>query len=298
MQNYQQPQWNNYAVSPPQQSFGDPNSQGQYPQQPVYYPPNYNDPGMFISPPAYPPAELAPGFISNVFDVLEKSSQNPVFVSSPDPNPTRDVMMPNQYYDYNATNTNYGLHSANNLNPNVSPVTNQNPTVWASSPSSESQLQTSPPPPLTANSITDVAIDVPLGTPVYIISKHTGYVLEVKSGNLSSGTPIVMAEKKVGEDSQMFVYTQEGFLEVKNNSNFVLALEHNGSSKGSRLVIHSKHTYANENQKWTFDNGRIRSRSNNLVLDVKAGSVSKGVQVILWPKKYEDFENQVFTWSS
>ena len=143
----------------------------------------------------------------------------------------------------------------------------------------------------------------------YIRSRLTEYVMEVKGGNTSQATPVVMHPQRPG-----LVPYQLWFLEPCEDNYFYVVSKHTRlvmgikgattSSKGSITVLRRKNPEAGEDcshQKWRMDElglldssryGFIESKLNRMVLDVKGAKCDRNTPVISYPRKREGTENQ------
>jgi len=125
-------------------------------------------------------------------------------------------------------------------------------------------------------------------------------VLDVKGGVLQPGAPVIVWERKHGDNAnQLWRFTPDGFIE-NVASGLVLDIE-GGGRAGAKLIVYQKKHGNAENQRWRYDQSSetFVSIHYGLVLDVEGASRTPGAQIVAYnAKPHHDNSNQRFYFSN
>jgi len=127
----------------------------------------------------------------------------------------------------------------------------------------------------------------------FIKSMHSGLVLDIE-GRAHGANIITNPQKKArqnhGRNSQLWkwngssIVSQMGYaLEVKGEHKY-------GQMKGTYVIAGSNH--GGRNQQFSMKGNKIFSEFNGLCLDIYGGSYDSGIQILTWPMKPGEVNNQ------
>ncbi|KAF7721513.1 hypothetical protein EC973_004539 [Apophysomyces ossiformis] len=121
-------------------------------------------------------------------------------------------------------------------------------------------------------------------------------VLDVSWDSLKAAAKVIVWPKKeVDNDNQLWMY-DHGFL-INKNSGLVLDVQ-GGVLESDKQVIQYKRKMLEDaqNQRWYYrEDGFIYPQVDpNLVLDIRGNWTKPGTVVLLYERKYEDNENQLW----
>jgi hypothetical protein len=111
------------------------------------------------------------------------------------------------------------------------------------------------------------------------VANNPSLVLDISGGSNDDGAKLIIWGPN-GGDNQKFEVTNDTVLCVKSQK----VLDCSGGLKKGRSIIQFTY-HGRANQQWVYDQTTqvIKSKSQNLVLDVKGGNLTAGTEVIAWP---------------
>ncbi|CAO3643169.1 unnamed protein product [Mucor fragilis] len=121
-------------------------------------------------------------------------------------------------------------------------------------------------------------------------------VLDVTLDSLKAAAKVVVWPKKTKDiDNQLWMY-DHGYI-INKNSGMVLDVQ-GGILESDKQIIQYKRKMIEDaqNQRWYYrEDGVIYPQTNpNLVLDIRGNWTKAGTVVLLYERKYEDNENQLW----
>ncbi|KAG2209909.1 hypothetical protein INT46_010505 [Mucor plumbeus] len=121
-------------------------------------------------------------------------------------------------------------------------------------------------------------------------------VLDVSLDSLKAAAKVVVWPKKTKDiDNQLWMY-DHGYI-INKNSGMVLDVQ-GGILESDKQIIQYKRKMVEDaqNQRWYYrEDGVIYPQTNpNLVLDIRGNWTKQGTVVLLYERKYEDNENQLW----
>ncbi|KAK4521842.1 cell separation during budding [Mucor velutinosus] len=121
-------------------------------------------------------------------------------------------------------------------------------------------------------------------------------VLDVSLDSLKAAAKVVVWTKKTKDiDNQLWMY-DHGYI-INKNSGMVLDVQ-GGILESDKQIIQYKRKMIEDaqNQRWYYrEDGVIYPQTNpNLVLDIRGNWTKPGTVVLLYERKYEDNENQLW----
>lgn len=132
-------------------------------------------------------------------------------------------------------------------------------------------------------------------------SSTSTLVLDIKGGNLTPGTPVIVWSENVpSSPNQVWVFNTDGHIRCKSNPNLVLDIEGGILNSGRQVIVWTENFPASSNQLWFLTgDGHIASQGNpNLVLDITGGDLAPGTSVIVYSQNYPASPNQLWDFTS
>jgi hypothetical protein len=120
-----------------------------------------------------------------------------------------------------------------------------------------------------------------------IISKHSGFALDIRGGQAHAGTDVIVWSKHGRDNQQWFEEPVTGTIRSKLNPDLCLDIN------GSNHLYLNHHQPGDPNQQWRYNKQRevIENRLDaNRVLDVANASKESGAAVCAW--RYHGNDNQ------
>ena len=118
----------------------------------------------------------------------------------------------------------------------------------------------------------------------FIKSMHSGLVMDIAKGE-RGGRIITYANN--GGDNQL--WTWKGNV-LMSKTGYALDVQGANVTAGTNAISWDHH--GKLNQQWKMDEDKIISSLNGMVLDIRGGSREEGADIILWPAKYGEINNQ------
>jgi len=126
----------------------------------------------------------------------------------------------------------------------------------------------------------------------YIVSQLNGLVLDI-SGKIQ-GASLITYPYKVGENCDSQLWRLDGNF-LRSKTGLVADVYGSNRPNGTKVIAFAQH--GGENQQWEISDGRIRSKLNNLVMDIsehRCINNSPGASVIMWSEKSRSNSSQLW----
>jgi hypothetical protein len=140
-----------------------------------------------------------------------------------------------------------------------------------------------------------------VATQMDVQSPAATLVLDIKGGNLTLGTQVIVWSQNVPTSpNQVWVFTSDGHIRCKQNPNLVLDIYNGKLDPGMQVIVWTENFPASPNQLWFLTgDGHIASQGNpNLVLDITGGDLTPGTPVIVFSQNYPASPNQLWGFTS